>query len=657
MRVDADIEASGLIDYKKLNIYPEHIWCAVIRDIDTGIVYKFVPPEYENHAKGWVSLDRLAKWSERVTEWWGHNFLSYDAAVLNALCGTKITPDQVHDTLIMSKMRGVNRVGGHSLAALGSALGYKKIVFDDWSKFSEQQLNYCVQDVVVTGAVRRDVVKDLEGWSEQSIRLEHKVRFLFDKQQKNGFYLDELLARSIYGECKAEADVIELDLNDSFTPRAVADTDFTPRVTKTGNIAKNSTGGMPLDNCRVGAKFIRLNWKPFNIKSPKEKLIRLEPWWKPTVKTKTGKSWQLCEENLLTLPLEAPQGLKDLAKWAILTSRCNNIWKEPKKGKPHASWLGNLGEDGRVHPYQDNLGAYTQRSSHRGPNIAGVPGVNDKQGRPAIKGKECRQCWTVKDTTTHCIVGTDASGMQLRALAHYINLPEYIQATIEGDIHTDNMNNLNSGGKVVCKARPYAKTFIYAWLMGCAAYKVSLILGCSLKQATAAMKSFIANTPGLEDFIYRKKMASQRGYMMGLDGRRIPIPSEFLAMPCYLQGFESVIMKLANVYWDNMLNKNDIFFLQCANVHDEWQTEALLSDIEDIFQYHAENKKEAEKIMPDSKRIYSAPRHVKDDLWERVLHPVGETQVKAIIQAGIHLKSNCPLDGEYKVGQSWKDTH
>lgn len=657
MRVDADIEASGLIDYKAEYIHPANIWCVVCKDIDTDIIYKFVPPEYECHAKGWVALDKFAKWSEKITEWWGHNFLSYDAPVMNALLGTNISPDQVWDTLIMSKMRGVNRAGGHSLEALGNALGYKKIQFDDWTKFSEEQLEYCIQDVEVTGAVRKDVIKDLKGWSERSIRLEHKVRYLFDKQQKNGFYLDVKKARTIYAECKAEANLIELDLDNSFTPRAENDRTFTPKATKTKGIAKNSTGGFDLGSCRVGAKFMRLKWKPFNIKSSKEKIIRLNEWWKPTVKTKTGKSWQLCEENLLTLPPEAPQGLKDLAKWAILTSRCNAIWNEPKAGKPHASWLGNVGFDGRVHPYQDNLGAYTQRSAHRGPNIAGVPGVNDKQGRPAIKGRECRECWTVKDTTTHCIIGTDASGMQLRALAHYINLPEYTQATIEGDVHADNMNNLNSGGELVCKGRPYAKTFIYAWLMGCAAYKVSLILGCTLKQAKTAMKGFIANTPGLEDFIYRKKMASERGYMIGLDGRRIPIPSEFLAMPCYLQGFESVVMKLANVLWDNMLAKKGIFLLQCANIHDEWQTEALLSDIEDVFQYRAENSKEAEKIMPNNSRIYSAHRHVKDDLYERVLHPVGEAQVKAIIEAGKRLGSNCPLDGSYKVGQSWADTH
>lgn len=36
---------------------------------------------------------------------------------------------------------------------------------------------------------------------------------------------------------------------------------------------------------------------------------------------------------------------------------------------------------------------------------------------------------------------------------------------------------------------------------------------------------------------------------------------------------------------------------------------------------------------------------------------VGKTVVSAIEQAGIELKSKCPLTGAYRVGKNWCDTH
>ena len=35
----------------------------------------------------------------------------------------------------------------------------------------------------------------------------------------------------------------------------------------------------------------------------------------------------------------------------------------------------------------------------------------------------------------------------------------------------------------------------------------------------------------------------------------------------------------------------------------------------------------------------------------------GEIAVKAIQEAGKELNLNCPLDGEYKIGDSWNETH
>ena len=54
------------------------------------------------------------------------------------------------------------------------------------------------------------------------------------------------------------------------------------------------------------------------------------------------------------------------------------------------------------------------------------------------------------------LVGIDASGLELRMLAHYMKDEEYINEIINGDIHTANQKLAG------LESRDQAKTFIYA---------------------------------------------------------------------------------------------------------------------------------------------------------------------------------------------------
>ena len=51
-------------------------------------------------------------------------------------------------------------------------------------------------------------------------------------------------------------------------------------------------------------------------------------------------------------------------------------------------------------------------------------------------GKECRALWIVNKG--YKLVGVDASGLELRMLAHYMNDKDYIHEVVNGDIHTAN---------------------------------------------------------------------------------------------------------------------------------------------------------------------------------------------------------------------------
>ncbi len=91
-------------------------------------------------------------------------------------------------------------------------------------------------------------------------------------------------------------------------------------------------------------------------------------------------------------------------------------------------------------------GGVTGRMTHSSPNMAQVPAV----GVPY--GAECRALWVVPEGRK--LVGVDASGLELRMLAHYMNDKEYTNEILNGDVHT--ANQINAG----LSTRAQAKTFI-----------------------------------------------------------------------------------------------------------------------------------------------------------------------------------------------------
>ncbi len=72
-----------------------------------------------------------------------------------------------------------------------------------------------------------------------------------------------------------------------------------------------------------------------------------------------------------------------------------------------------------------------------------------------------------------------------------------------------------------------------------------------------------------------------------------------------------------------------------------------------------DNECQAEGFIPDIDYEFIANVHdefqtsVRPDVAERV----GEFAVAAIRVAGEHYGFRCPLDGEFRVGQSWAECH
>jgi len=327
--------------------------------------------------------------------------------------------------------------------------------------------------------------------------------------------------------------------------------------------------------------------------------------------------WVCNEDNLSTLPPSAPEEAKDLAKWLTLEGRRSSV----------EEWLGCLTPEGRIHGKFWPIGAWTERMSHSKPNQANIFAVYPED-KPvvspidAIKKKydsTLRACWVASKGSW--LVGTDADGIQLRILAHYMESEVYIDAILRGDkkLGTD-IHNVNKDALgPICKSRDDAKTFIYAWLLGAGIPKVAAILGCSIPQASGAVSNFLDSLPELKRVKHLQvPRDARRGYFIGLDGRRVPCSSEHLMLAGYLQNGEAVIMKHANVLWRKTLQEAGVPFKQLDFVHDEWVTECPTKEVAEI---------------------------------------VGDHQVEAIRKTGELLGLRCSLDGTKKVGKNWKEVH
>jgi DNA polymerase I-like protein with 3'-5' exonuclease and polymerase domains len=261
-------------------------------------------------------------------------------------------------------------------------------------------------------------------------------------------------------------------------------------------------------------------------------------------------------------------------------------------------------EDGRVHGKVITNGAVTGRMTHMNPNMAQVPNSS------AVYGHECRELWTVEKG--YKLVGIDASGLELRMLAHYMEDDAYTNEVVSGDIHTANQKAAG------LETRNQAKTFIYAFLYGAGSAKIGKIVGGSAKEGEVLITNFLKNTPQLHAL--RKKVSAtllKEGTLPGLDGRRLQVRSEHSALNTLLQGAGAIVMKQALVILNDKLSKLGIDYKFVVNCHDEWQIE-----VEDGYE-----------------------------------HVVGKFGVQAIRQAGQYFKMHCPLDGEYKVGMTWRETH
>ena len=541
------------LDAETNGLEPTKVWCVVTRENGVNLVHT-TPETLSEALRGSVSVV-------------GHNLIGYDLPVLERLGGLQIAPERIIDTLVLSRLCDPSKSGGHSLRNWGNALGFPKGDHTDWSQLSQDMIDYCIRDVEVTEAVHQKLLREMSDcFSQECIELEHQVQYSVQQQQRNGWVLDQELSRDLCATFQERMNEIEETLHRQFKP--IVHERYSE---KTGKRLKDKV-------------------EVFNLGSRQQIARRLSGLGAVFEKV-TEKGTPIVDEATLAT-IDLPEAAA-VSEYLMLQKRYAQV----------NSWLEHVSDDGRVHGRVTSNGAVTGRMTHQSPNMAQVPSSHSPYG------VECRTCWTVPSGSK--LVGFDASGLELRMLAHYMNDEEFTDVLLTEDIHT--RNQMAAG----LDTRPQAKTFIYAFLYGAGDAKIGTIVGGSSRDGAELKQRFLRNTPSLQTLRERVARASGRGYLKGLDGRRLQVRSEHAALNTLLQAAGAIVMKKALVLLESYAKQWKLNYKIIGNVHDEVQAEV--------------SEKHAEKF--------------------------GYLAVECLKRAGLDFNLRCPLDGEYKVGTTWAETH
>ena len=599
MKAFFDIETDGLEASRV------HCICAML-DNDETTVYNFIGGEANGLFRKWLA-------SENVDTLVGHNIINFDVPILRRITGMDWSFN-LRDTLVLSRLYNPSLDGGHSLRAWGERLGdYKDDYQGGWEEYSHEMLEYCQQDVRVTKDLYNKL-KDLDG---QAIEIEHTTAEIIKQQTDNGMILNEERAYELLAEMKEKVLDIEDEVHERFKPLPVwVDLPHPGSKThnKDGSISKryqaqldkgahyyNELDGL-VDNVEHGA-WGYFDYPEFNLGSRQQIAKYLQHFgWKPKEFTEKGNP--IVDEKVLK-SVKIPEA-QLIVDYLTITKRVAMV----------KSWVDAINErTGRVHGKVNPCGAVTGRMTHSNPNCAQVPATKyGKDGKilwgfEGGYGADCRNLWTVPKG--YKLVGCDASGLELRMLAHYMNDDKYTNEILNGDIHSANQKSAG------LQTRDQAKTFIYAFLYGAGDSKIGEVSGGGAGHGRALKKNFLDNTPALKQLREKVSQSSEKGWVTGLDGRKLHIRSQHSALNTLLQSAGAVIMKKALILLDSYAKQYNIDYKFVLNVHDEFQCE-VREDQADFF---------------------------------------GDLAVGSIVQAGKSFKLNCPLDGEYKVGETWQQTH
>jgi DNA polymerase I-like protein with 3'-5' exonuclease and polymerase domains len=626
MRLVFDIEANGLYDTADI------IWCICTKDLDKNIEIEWT-----------IEDDSLNKISfllhiSMATELIGHNIINYDLPLLKKLWNwepnenTKIT-----DTLVMSRLANPDRpkppgytgkAGPHGLEAWGYRVGKGKLHHEEWNVFSPDMLRRCRTDVEINQLVYYTVSDELKEFSDVSIQIEHDFAKIITDQEHRGIRFDREKGLRYVQDLSERIEKIDEEIIPLLSKELVV---IGPPVTKpflvTGEYRKQTRDyiedayNRDLSRVIVGP-YTRVRFDNFDLRSgEKVKKYLLGAGWIPDDYNYSKSTGERLSPKLSGefrgIDGEIPRRVKERITWRHRRSQIEG-WINNTKEESKGCWT--LPSGGIP------CGTPTGRVRHN--TVVNIPKANsdkktgeliwDVDKQKDVYGTQMRSLFIPRDGFV--LVGHDASGLELRMLAHYLNDEEFTKELLSGDIHT--YNQIKAG----LSTRDQAKTFIYALIYGAGDEKIGSIVGGSSEEGKDIKSAYFSAIPKLQKFIDSVKRASSKGYLKGLDGRKLIMRKDdygrirrSAAPNTLLQAAGAIVMKKSCVIlWDNV-RKQEIEAYKVLDMHDEGQSE-----------------------------VVNSPKH---------LEPYCKLAVQSIIDAGKHFNLNIPLDAEYKIGNNMAETH
>lgn len=583
MKLVYDIECNGLD--------PDTIFCIVAINPDTGQTFKYDPDNIEH------GLDLLKNADTLI----GHNIIGFDNVVIKKLYNIDLSEKKCYDTWIMSQVLNYKRPHKHGLAGWGSFLNYPKFDFTDFTKYTDEMMRYCVQDVKLNVEVYKRLMQEASVMIEKNpliregLRVEMETAKFEAETRRRGWNFDKPKALELLNTLNSRMKYIESKLEPNLPPI----TKYIDKVPKTPKFTKN--GHYNAVTARLLSEYLGVKvettdthiWaagKEFQrkevVKATLGNMNEVKEWlytigWKPDdfKMEKTPFGWKQGSPKLTTTSLEklGEPGLL-LDEWTTLRSRRGVV----------EGWLREVEKDGRLHGRMWIEGTPTFRCRHE--VIANLPAVT------ALYGKELRSLLIADENTV--VVGADSSGNQFRSLAHYVKDQALTDQILSGDIHQYNADIVNTD-------RRTAKTWIYAFLFGAGAQKLGQVL-TGVKSADAGKKSIEAYgnaIPGLKDLksklesIWNQTSSSIEGWIPGLDGRRLYTPQNYQVLNYLLQGCEGITCKAAVAYQMKKIKEEGLRAEPRLFYHDETAWVAHPDDADRVGKILQESFKEAPKAF------------------------------------------------------------
>ena len=587
MRLIFDIETNGFLSEAT------KIHSIVIKDIDTKQMYSY---HGDKIGRG---LYLLSGASLLV----GHNILKFDIPVINKLYPEYKIEGDVFDTLLVSRLIWTNRkeldfqmkelplklAGRHSLESWGYRLGLRKGEFaktNDFANWSEEMQKYCELDVEVTYEFWKLIQK--QNYSQEAIKLEHDFARCIYLQEAHGFHFDVASAKKLYASLANRRLELEKSLTSAFPKWQKYIGTFIPK-------RDNKTLGYKKD---VPVKrYKELTFNPNSRDHISDRLMN--KGWKPKEFTPDGKP-KVDESILSTLNFPEAKLLSEhflIAKRIGMLAEGNNAWLK-------------LQQDGKIYGSVITNGANTGRCTHQKPNVAQTPSV----GVPY--GKECRSLFIVP--AGFRLIGCDASGLELRCLAHYLGAFDegsFAKQLLNGDMHSYNQKQIG------IPTRDMAKRVIYGVIYGIGDTRLGEVVGKSSSEGKRIKTNLFKALPALKALRDNVIIATRnKKYLLGLDKRKLIPRSEHSSLNLLIQSCGALIIKMATIILHKKLKEKNYDKDTCtmvAHVHDELQLQCKSA----------------------------------------VADEVGTLAVQSIKDAGTHFNLRCELDAQYKIGNTWADTH